>query len=120
MSVVLWIINILLAVVFTVAGLSKVTRPMSALIAMGMAWVEDSSQKMVRSIGVLELAGAVGLILPRATGVAAGLTPLAAIGLAAVMLAAIVVHLKRAESVRTPMILGGLAVVSAGLGFALV
>ncbi|MGN6722809.1 MAG: DoxX family protein [Marmoricola sp.] len=119
MTVVLWIINILLACVFGIAGLSKLTRPMSSLIQMGMKWVEETSPAMVRSIGTVELLGVAGLILPKATGVAPGLTPLAAIGLATVMLGAVVVHLQRAESVRMPMVLGGMAVVSAGIGFAL-
>ena len=119
MTVVLWIINAVLAAAFTAAGSIKLVRPMSALVAMGMTWVSETSERMVRSIAVVELAGAVGLILPRATGILPGLTPLAAIGLACVMLAAVVVHLKRAESVTAPIVLGGLAVISAAIGFAL-
>jgi hypothetical protein len=120
MTVVLWIINVLLALGFTIAGFNKLIRPTSALVDMGMAWVSDSSALMVRIIGGLELAAALGLILPKATGIAPSLTPLSAIGLAAMMLAAVVVHLNRAESVTAPMILGGMAVVSAGVGFALI
>lgn len=120
MIVVLWIINVLLAIAFGIVGIAKVTRPMPSLVSIGMAWVADTSARMVRAIGGIELAGAVGLIVPKATGVAPGLTPLAAMGLAVIMLGALVVHLKRAESVTAPMILGGLAVASAALGFALV
>jgi len=119
-TVVLWIINVLLACVFGIAGLSKLTRSMGSLVQMGMTWVEETSERMVRSIGAIELLGATGLILPKATGVAPGLTPLAAIGLATVLLGAVVVHLKRAESVTAPMVLGGMAVMSAVLGFALI
>lgn len=119
MTVVLWIINIVLAAAFVAAGTIKVVRPPQALIDMGMTWVSETSAEMVRAIGAIELIGAAGLILPRATGIAPGLTPTAAIGLACVMLAAVVVHLKRAESVVAPLVLGGLAVLSAAIGFAL-
>lgn len=118
MIVVSWIVNVMLALAFIAAGTIKLTRPMNALIDVGMGWVEDTSQEMVRAIGGVELLGAVGLILPKATGIAATLAPVAAIGLAAVMLAAVVVHLKRDESVLPPMILGGVAVLSAILGLA--
>lgn len=119
MTALLWIINILLALAFGIAGLMKLTRPLGALVKMGMTWVSDTSERMVRAIGAVEVLGGVGLILPRATGIAPGLTPLAAIGLATVMLGAVVVHMKRAESVAAPMVLGGLAVLSAGIGFEL-
>lgn len=118
MNVVSWIVNILLAAAFAAAGGIKMTRPMEALIGMGMGWVADSSRDMVRAVGAIETIGALGLILPKATGVASTLTPIAAIGLATAMLAAVVVHLKRDESVVAPMVLGGVAVLSAALGFA--
>lgn len=116
----LWIINIVLALAFAAAGTIKLIRPLGALVDLGMTWVSDASPQMVRAVGVVELIGAAGLILPMGTRIAPGLTPAAAIGLACVMLAAVVVHLKRAESVVPPMVLGGLAVVSAAVGLALV
>ncbi|MGN6161601.1 MAG: DoxX family protein [Marmoricola sp.] len=120
MSVVLWIVNVVLASAFALAGFLKVTRPLPALAALGMGWVEETSEQMVRAIGAIEIVGAVGLILPMATGILPGLTPLAAIGLATTMLGALVVHLKRAEAVTIPMALGALSVVSAAIGLALV
>ena len=51
----------------------------------------------VRLVGLLELLGAVGVILPAVTGVLPWLTPLAAVGLALIMLSAIVFHLSRRE-----------------------
>lgn len=119
MAAILWIINILLALPFGIAGLSKLTRPMNALIAMGMAWVSDTSERMVRAIGAVEVLGSIGLVVPRATGIAPELTPLAAIGLGIVMLAAVLVHMRRAESVVAPMVLGAMAVLSGGIGFEL-
>ncbi|HET7901849.1 MAG TPA: DoxX family protein, partial [Candidatus Nanopelagicales bacterium] len=48
-------------------------------------------------IGVLEVLGAIGLILPGITGIAPFLVPLAATGLALLMIGAIVVHARRGE-----------------------
>ena len=50
-----------------------------------MAWVEDFSDGGVRGIGVLEVAGAAGLILPWALDIARALTPIAAVGVAVLM-----------------------------------
>ena len=96
MNIVLWIVQILLALVFLMAGAMKVTRPREVL-AENMAWVEDFSQSQLRLIGALEILGALGLILPAVTGVLPGLAALAAVGLALTMVGAIIVHLRRKE-----------------------
>ncbi|REF29348.1 DoxX family protein [Calidifontibacter indicus] len=96
MNVTLWIIAIVLAVVFLMAGLAKVSQPKEKL-AEKMGWVEDWSPNAVKLIGAVEILGAIGLVLPAATGVATVLTPLAATGLAIVMLLAAVVHARRKE-----------------------
>ncbi|MCB0910111.1 MAG: DoxX family protein [Propionibacteriaceae bacterium] len=119
MIIALWIVNILLALVFLAAGAMHAFRPREAL-AETMAWTADSSDGMVKTIGILELLGALGLILPLATGIAPILTPLAAIGLAAVMIGAIVTHARRSEPVVPPVVLALLAVASAILGFLVV
>jgi hypothetical protein len=59
--------------------------------------VEDVSLPTLRLIGVVEVLGAVGLILPAATGIAPNLTPIAATGLALVMVLAVFRHLGREE-----------------------
>lgn len=76
-----------------------------------MGWVDDFSQRTIRWIGVAELLGAVGLVLPAATGVATWLTPTAAVGLVVVMLGAVATHLRRREvpMVVPPLVLGLLA-----------
>lgn len=66
-----------------------------------MPWVEDFSDGTVKFIGVVEILGALGLILPAATGIAPILTVLAAIGLAITMLLAAVVHFRRGEKQKT-------------------
>lgn len=100
MNVVLWIVAGVLASLFLGAGLTKLGRPKEKLAAT-MAWVEDFTPGMVKLIGSLEVAAAVGLILPAVTGIAPVIVPLAAVGLVALMIGAAVTHARRKE---TPMI----------------
>lgn len=97
MNVFLWIIAGLLAFVFGAAGLMKALQPKEKL-AETMPWVNDFSGGTVTFIGVVEILGAIGLILPAALDIAPILTPLAATGLALVMVPAAVVHARRGES----------------------
>jgi len=53
-------------------------------------------------IGMAEILGAIGLILPLATGIATLLTPLAAVGLVVIQLGAVVVHVRRGEGKTVP------------------
>jgi uncharacterized membrane protein YphA (DoxX/SURF4 family) len=92
----LWIAQILLAIAFGMAGIMKATQPKEKLAA-NMGWVDDFSAKMVKVIGTAEILGAVGLILPWATGILTWLTPVAAVGLAVIQVGAIVTHLRRKE-----------------------
>jgi uncharacterized membrane protein YphA (DoxX/SURF4 family) len=96
MNVTLWIAAIVLALAFLAAGLMKLTQPKEKLDA-NMAWAEDFSQGTIKLIGLVEVLGAIGLILPAVTGIAPILVPLAATGLAIVMIGAIVVHARRGE-----------------------
>jgi hypothetical protein len=105
MNVVLWIIAGVLAVVFLAAGSMKLTQPKEKLAEAGMAWTEDFSPGMVKFIGAVELLGAVGLILPAVLDIAPVLVPLAALGLALVMLGGVIVHVRRKEM---PMMVPGL------------
>jgi uncharacterized membrane protein len=95
-SVFLWVLQGLLAAAFGVGGVMKATQPKAGL-AKNLPWVEDFSPATVKFIGVVEVAGALGLILPAATGIAPILTPLAATGLAVIMVLAAVVHGRRKE-----------------------
>ena len=109
MNTVLWIVQILLAVAFGVAGVLKSTQ--GRQLEEKMPWAEDFSDRTVRFIGVMELLAAIGLILPAATGIATWLTPLAATGLVVVQLLAVVTHLRRKEPQVVPVniVLGLLA-----------
>lgn len=96
MNVVLWIVQAILAAMFVMAGLMKTTQPREKLQKQ-LPWVEDFSTGTVRLIGVAELLGGLGVILPAVTGIVPVLTPIAATGLAIIMVAAAVVHTRRKE-----------------------
>ncbi|MCX4641980.1 DoxX family protein [Streptomyces sp. NBC_01446] len=98
MNAALWIAASLLAVAFFLAGLMKIAQVKEKLAASGMAWVGDFSTSSVKVIGILEVLGALGLILPGALDVARVVTPLAATGLAFTMLGAAIVHARRKEN----------------------
>ena len=95
-NIVLWVVQVLLALAFLLAGVPKATQPISAL-AKRITWAKDVPAPFVRFIGVVEILGALGLILPALTGILPWLTVAAAIGLAIVMVAAIIFHLARGE-----------------------
>lgn len=92
----LWIAQVLLAVIFIMAGLMKATQPIEAL-AESLPWVSSTSLGLVRFIGVSELLGGIGLILPALLRIKPFLTVWAAIGLAVVMVLAAIFHASRGE-----------------------
>lgn len=96
----LWVAQILLFAMFGLAGVMKSTRPIAKLGEM-MGWVNDYQPTTVRFVGIVEALGALGMILPMATGILPWLTPLAAIGFVIVQLLAIPVHARRHETGKT-------------------
>lgn len=96
MNVTLWIVAALLAALFLFAGLTKATTPKDKL-AEKMPWVEDFSPGVVKLIGILEVLGAIGLIVPAFIDTIDVLVPLAATGLAVTMALAIGTHIRRKE-----------------------
>jgi uncharacterized membrane protein YphA (DoxX/SURF4 family) len=106
----LWIVQVLLALAFGMAGFMKLTTPLSEL-AQTMPWVPDVPGAMVRFIGASELAGALGLVLPALTRIRPGLTTLAAAGIGLIMILAALFHLWRGEFSALPVnaAFGGLA-----------
>lgn len=99
MNIILWVVAGLLALLFAGAGFMKATTPKEKLVENpNMGWANDFSPGLIKTIGVLELLGAVGLVLPQALDIAPMLTPLAATGLALTMVGAIVVHARRKEN----------------------
>src|SRR5215831_16218354 len=98
MNLTLWIIAGLLAAVFFVAGANKLFIPREKLAtAPGGGWVLDFSAGFVKALGAVEILGAVGLILPALLGIAPILVPVAAVGLALIMIGAAIVTAERHE-----------------------
>ena len=97
MRVAYWIVAGLLALFYLYAGGIKVARSKDQLRPM-MGWVDSVPLRLVRTIGVLEVLGALGLILPPLTGIAAALALTAAAGLALIQVGGMSLHLRRGEA----------------------
>ena len=100
MNIALWVTQALLALAFGAVGFTKLrddrlnyarARPPMTSFA------EDLSDRTYKTIGVLEVLGAIGLVLPRLLGIAPVLSPLAALGFVGLMIGAIVLHRRRGE-----------------------
>jgi putative oxidoreductase len=109
LNIALWVVQVLLAALFLMAGAMKTMTPIDQL-AVKMDWVKDLPN-LVRFIGTAEFAGALGLLLPSLTRIAPKLTPLAALGLVTVMMLASLFHASRGEFTKIPInvVLGSLA-----------
>jgi uncharacterized membrane protein len=104
----LWIVQGLLAVMFLLAGIPKLVMSAQQMAAPGPIQLPVS---FIRFIGVCEILGAIGMILPGATGIKPGLTPLGAAGLVIIMIGATVVNLVDgpAAAAIITVVLGGLS-----------
>ena len=102
MNIAVWVVSGLLAAAYLFAGLNKATQPKTKLVA-SLPWAEDFAPGTIKLIGVVEILGAIGLILPWLTGIAPVLTPLAATGLVVVQVLAAIVHLRRHEAKVLPI-----------------
>lgn len=116
MTVAYWIVAAILAVFYVYAGGLKLLRSKVQLAPM-MEWVDTVPMPVVRLIGVVEVLGVLGLVLPPATGVAPALAVVAAIGFAILQVLATGLHLRRGEGSVTwlNVVLIALAVVAAWL-----
>ncbi|GIH22578.1 membrane protein [Acrocarpospora phusangensis] len=97
MEIAYWIVGALLALFYLYAGGKKVVQSQERLRPM-MGWVDTVPMPLVRVIGVLEVLGAAGLVLPPLTGIAPWLAVAAAVGLALIQVGGIAVHLRRGEA----------------------
>ena len=89
MNIALWIIQVLLALLFLFAGGTKLVMTIEAMRAMGSPNQILLPGLFIRFIGVCEVLGALGLILPGLLRIRPALTPLAAIGLVILMIGAV-------------------------------
>ena len=102
----LWVIQGVLAALFLFAGGVKLAMPMADL-----ARVSPLAPEFLKFIGVCEVLGALGLILPGLFRVRLGLTALAAAGLVIIMLGAIIVSVitQGVAAAGLPLIVGALS-----------
>ena len=97
-NIILWAGKCMLASFFAYAGFIKLSQAPDALVAMGWHWAADVAPKLITFIGIMELLGAVGIILPAALRVLPWLTTLASAGMVLLQLAAVALHLSRGET----------------------
>lgn len=116
---VLWLLQLVLAILFAGMGMMKLTQRYRRLTRT-LRWPADFAPATVKLIGAAEVLGALGLILPVALDRFEILTPLAAVALAILMALAIGVHLRRNERnmVALPAILLGICLAVAAGRFA--
>ncbi len=97
----LWAAQVGLCSVFMFAGAMKLTKTPQGLADMGWAWAEAIPPRFTRLVGILELLGAIGIVLPALTHIKPFLVPLAAIGFVVLQVSAIVLHASRGEASKT-------------------
>lgn len=98
MNVALWITAGVLSAVLLFAGLVKLVVPKQKLSGMrGAAWTDNFSAGSIKSLGVVEVLGAAGLVLPAVTGIAPILVPIAAVGVVLLMIGAAITHSRLGE-----------------------
>ncbi len=99
MNVALWVVTGLLTVAYLAGGSLKVIMSKERIAATGAAaqWVEDFRPGSVKAIGAFEVLGSLGLVLPAVLGIATDLVPLAALGLAMIMVGAVITRIGRHE-----------------------
>ena len=99
MNTLIWIIQSLMAVLFTVHGIAMFNPPppVQESVVKKMGY----SLRFLKLIGTLEVLGGLGLILPSWTQIAPVLSPLAALGLATIMTSAAVSHARQGEGKQT-------------------
>jgi hypothetical protein len=94
-NVVLWVTQVILALAFLGAGFDQAFVYDDA--GRRMAWVAALPKRLAVGLGMLEILGAIGLVVPAWTGIMPPLTPAAAAALAVLMGVAICYHVTRRE-----------------------
>lgn len=92
----LWTAQLLMALLYAYSGVVKFSTPIPQLSQM-MPWTGDVPETFVRAIGVIDVAAALGLVLPALTRILPGLTPLAAAGSTLLQVLAFGFHTSRGE-----------------------
>lgn len=98
MDTAITVIQVVLTLIFTGGGLTKLTLPYARFTKVPFQeWANDFKPQHIRLIGVLEACAAVGMIVPLFLPSLRVLTPLALVGMALVMSGAMATHLRRSE-----------------------
>ncbi len=105
MNTLLWSAQIFAALVCLITGTTKLVIPREKL-ATRMHWAAQWPPWRIKLLGLAEVAGAAGLILPAATGIAPLLTPIAAVCLALLMAGAVVTHQRLHENAAPAVVVG--------------
>ena len=112
MSLAIWIVSGLVAFVMVATGLLKLATPRLKLAAK-FKWAASWTDANVKLLGLAEVLGGIGLIVPVYTGILPILTPIAALCLAVIMGGAVKTHLDLKEPSVPPAVLGLLCLVIA-------
>jgi hypothetical protein len=113
MSTTYWIVAGIAAFAFFGSGIMKVATSRAKLLAnKNMGWAADFTTPQIKLIGLAEVLGAAGLILPNLLDIAPNLSKAAAVCLFLLMAGAATTHRKRNEPVLPPIVLGILALIT--------
>ena len=96
MNTIIWVVQCISATIFGISGLLKLVTPKD-ILEEKIGWLRDYSALTVRFIGLCELLGAIGLVVPMALDIFPIFTPIAATGLVIIMLLGARAHLIRKE-----------------------
>ena len=98
MVIALWIAAALLTLSNLGAGVFKLATPREKLVTI-QPWTNDFTATQIRLIGIAEVLGGLGVILPLATGIAPVVASIAAFAIAALQVGALATHIRRKELV---------------------
>ncbi|MDP9013614.1 MAG: DoxX family protein [Pseudomonadota bacterium] len=97
----LWIAQGFLCVMFLFGGVMKLAKSPEGLAKMGWLWAQSIPRRFILFIGIMEIAGSVGIVVPPLVGILPVLVPLSALGFILVQVSAIVLHARRKETAQT-------------------
>jgi uncharacterized membrane protein YphA (DoxX/SURF4 family) len=95
-TIVLWVAQLLLAAAYGLFGSMKATQPLAQLASM-MTWIPDFPPLFVRTLGIVEVLGAIGLILPSLTRIQPRLTVVTALCILVHQALAVALHVSKGE-----------------------